>query len=244
MPLKKTLGKTVRKVFQKAGFKVERYCQGTTPGLQLTKSIMSNSIDLVVDVGAASGGYGCALRSHGYNGKILSFEPLASAHESLSRNTAKDCCWEVAPRMALGENDSVAVINVAGNSDSSSLLDMMDAHRSAAPRSAYIDRQEVDVKRLDGLEHPLLKEAGSIFLKIDTQGFEGPVLRGATGLLPRIMGIQVEMSLVPLYAGQSGWRELMEQIENLGFELWNIFPGFMDTRRGKLLQFDGLFFRK
>lgn len=241
---KKNTADAVKKTFSKLGIRVQRYCQGTTPGLQLNQSLMSNGIDLVVDVGAASGGYGQFLRWHGYRGKILSFEPLVRAHEQLERATVKDSFWKIAPRMALGETTSVAVINVSDNSDSSSLLEMLDEHRSAAPKSAYVDQQEVDVRRLDEVNHPFLGEAGGIFLKIDTQGFEGPVLRGAAGLMPRIRGIQVEMSLVPLYAGQDKWRDLMERIESLGFELWNMFPGFLDVRKGKLLQFDGVFFRK
>lgn len=29
----------------------------------------------------------------------------------------------------------------------------------------------------------------------------------------------------------------------LGYELWGLSPGFFDARTGRLLQFDGLFFR-
>ena len=62
-------------------------------------------------------------------------------------------------------------------------------------------------------------------------------------MLPQLAGIQVEMSLEPLYQGQMLWRDLMAMIEASGFQLWSIVPGFFDQQSGRLLQCDGIFFR-
>ncbi len=55
--------------------------------------------------------------------------------------------------------------------------------------------------------------------------------------------MQIELSLVPLYESQLLFLDMLDYITNLGFELWDISPGFRDRQSGKLLQFDVIFFR-
>jgi hypothetical protein len=145
--------------------------------------------------------------------------------------------------MALGAEAGEVQIHVAGNSTSSSILDMLERHERSAPESAYVGSEQVTVHRLDDVRHPFLEQARTPFLKIDTQGYEAQVLQGAAASLPRICGIQIELSLVPLYAGQTLYREMIDHLVSSGFDLWGIKPGFMDMKSGRLLQFDGLFFR-
>ena len=70
------------------------------------------------------------------------------------------------------------------------------------------------------------------------------VLSGASQVLGKIKGIQMELSLVPLYKGQTLFREMLDKLEHLGYELHAIVPGFTDFETGRLLQMDGIFFRK
>ena len=50
---------------------------------------------------------------------------------------------------ALGSAAGRQTINIASNSDSSSLLPMADEHRSAAPHVDYVGEEEIAVARLD-----------------------------------------------------------------------------------------------
>lgn len=70
-----------------------------------------------------------------------------------------------------------------------------------------------------------------------------PVLEGARALLPRVHGIQLELSLLPLYEGQVLYREMIDWLAEKGFELWSVMPGFVDQATGRMLQMDGVFFR-
>jgi hypothetical protein len=83
-----------------------------------------------------------------------------------------------------------------------------------------------------------------LFLKIDTQGYEDRVLRGAETLLKRTRGLQLELSLVPLYAGQRQFDELLPELQAAGFELWNMTPAFVDPVHGRLLQIDATLFQR
>ena len=82
------------------------------------------------------------------------------------------------------------------------------------------------------------------FLKIDTQGYERAVLDGAAKTLPKLAGLQVELSLTPLYEGEADWRALVEHIEAAGFELSFVLPGYYDRHLKRMLQFDGVFMRR
>lgn len=233
----------VKRFLKHRGILIDRHTCATSADLRLVRMLTVNNVDLVLDVGANTGGYATTIREAGYTGRILSFEPLSAAHSRLSTATAADPNWSAVPRMALGEHDGEITINIAGNSASSSILPMTDGHRGAAPESAYVGTETADVRRLDGIRHPYIVDAKTPFLKIDTQGYEAQVLAGATAILPLVKGVQLELSLRQLYEGQSLWREVIASLETAGFELWAIVPGFFDPKTGRMLQCDGIFFR-
>ncbi len=237
---------TIRAAFRKLGLDVHRYSPPVfpvSPQSPIVSSFSRFGIDLVLDVGANQGQFASAIRRGGYTGNIVSFEPLSEAHDQLLNVSDEDANWDVYPRCALGDRDGEVDINIAGNSLSSSILPMLESHRSAAPESAYRGKEIVPVKMFDTVAVSYLKNAHAPFLKIDTQGFEWQVLDGARATLPQIRGVLLELSLVPLYEGQHLWLEMMERLEAAGFVLWAFEPVFRDPFDGRTLQVDGIFFR-
>ena len=235
-----------RQVFRKLGLDIHRYVP-PVPSVSHLAPIISSlrkfEIDLILDVGANQGQFASEIRRGGYTGNIVSFEPLSSAHGELLQTRDGDAKWDVYPRCALGDHDGEVEINIAGNSLSSSILPMMESHRSAAPESAYQGKEVVPVKTLDTVAGQYLKSSHAPFLKIDTQGFEWQVLDGARVTLPQVRGVLLELSLVPLYEGQHLWLELMKRLEAEGFVLWTFEPVFFDPLDGRTLQVDGIFYR-
>lgn len=116
-------------------------------------------------------------------------------------------------------------------------------HAEAAPQSRYIGAECVPISRLDSITNKTIKNAKSILLKIDTQGYEMQVLLGAEHLLERVVGLQLELSLVPLYAGQALYRDIIDWLAERDFSLWSVIPGFTDPASGRMLQMDGVFFK-
>ena len=84
---------------------------------------------------------------------------------------------------------------------------------------------------------------GEVFLKIDTQGYEPQVLAGAGALLGRLLGIQLEMSLVPIYEGERDFRTTLDELAAAGFEPYLLLPGYFERRLARQLQVDGVFMR-
>ena len=229
---------------KRVGLEIRKFSPRSSPVAQIVSSLKHFDIDLVFDVGANHGQFAQEIRSGGYTGRIVSFEPLSTAHLELLRTSSGDRSWDIYPRCALGDSDGEIEINVAGNSVSSSIMPMLESHRSAAPQSAYRGKETVAVKTLDALARPYLDSSRAPFLKIDTQGFEWQVLEGARTALPHIRGVLLELSLVPLYEGQHLWEEIIDRLKREGFNLWAIQPEFIDPRDGRTLQANGIFFRE
>lgn len=200
-------------------------------------------ISLVIDVGANNGQYGLEIRREGYTGTIYSFEPLIDAYERLLQNTYGDKKWQVHSRCAVGDSIAEVEINVAGNSYSSSIKEMLPSHISAAPNSGTVGTNYAKMITLDSLIDTWQSQEGKILLKIDTQGFEEEVLKGAEMTIAFVYAVQIELSVVELYKGQSLYRFFFELLESRGFCLYRIIPGFMDDQSGRLLQFDAIFVR-
>jgi FkbM family methyltransferase len=206
--------------------------------------LKSNGIDVVFDVGANNGQFGQLLRSLGYRGRIVSFEPLSAVWGKLAKTCRKDPLWTAADRAALGSEDGEIEINVSRMTGSSSALQMLKIHTDVAPGSDYIGKERSPLRRLDSVGTQYLREDSRLFIKIDTQGFEPEVLKGATRLLDRTVGLLLELSLIPLYKDQSLYDEMIHSVKTMGFDMWAISPGISDPCTGRLLQADATFFRR
>lgn len=212
---------------------------------RLAQLLAHHAITLIVDVGANEGQYGERLRRYGYADRIVSFEPGAKAHETLSDRARADPCWDVVQRVALGSEAGPGHLRTGNRSDMNSLLPATDATQRAFPKLEISDEEAVQVVRLDAVFHDLVAPAAAdnVFLKIDTQGYEKHVLAGAEGVLGRIAGLQVEMSLIPLYQGEPDYLTLLKRIHALGFAPHLVMSGFFSRVLARQLQIDGVFFR-
>ena len=200
------------------------------------------SVDLVLDVGANIGQYAMRLREFGYRGRIVSFEPLSTAFKSLEQACASDAGWEAVP-VALGGAPGKATLHVSSNSWSSSLLEMLPGLVEAAPESAFVGAEEVTVQTLAWALDKYRENTEATFLKLDVQGSERAIIEGAGDWLQRLAGIQIELSLAPLYQGESLYLEMIALLSAKGFVLMDLEPGYRDPGSGQLLQVDGIFFR-
>ena len=153
--------------------------------------------------------------------------------------------WEVAPRMALGSRSGHAPLKVTNRSDMNSMLNVKNTTMVAFPRLSRVDQEHVKVARLDVIIDKIIAptDTDQIFLKIDTQGYEYHVLDGAGCALERIAGLQIEMSLVPLYDGESDYLRLLNYLHSNGFAPHLMIPGFFSRLLARQLQIDVVFFR-
>lgn len=212
------------------------------PVARRVRLIESLEVDLIVDVGANEGQYAHELRSFGYNGRIVSLEPLTAPFKTLAARAAADPNWR-AIQTAAGAADETREMFVAANRGaSSSLMSMLPLHETNAPDARIIGREVVRVRRLDEFLASEITEAARPFVKIDVQGFERNVLDGAAGILAHVVGLQVELQLYPLYLGAPTLRGMLDRLADDDFVLAGLEPVFT-AEDGRLLAADGLFVR-
>ena len=162
---------------------------------------------------------------------IVSFEPLSGPYAKLIDAARGYTQWSVAPRCALGATEGKVEMNIAGNSQSSSLLPMLRRYVEALPNSAYTGTESVHVLRLDDfVETSLAGYDGAFALKMDVQGFEGSVLDGAARTLPRVRVIYTEMSLCPLYEGSPTFIDLLRADRRSGVSVCRSYTWIYRSR--------------
>lgn len=203
--------------------------------------IRSAEVNTVWDVGANIGQYATAVRRGGYRGRLISIEPGSSAFHDLWMRTEHDNAW-YALRTAVAETAGERVLHVTRNSQSSSLLPMLDRHVEAAPSSEVTDQETVTTSTLDEL-HRDLGAPRPYFLKLDLQGCELSALRGATRFLDDTAACEVELSLFQLYEGAPTWDEVTHHLREAGFSLCDLERVFYDRVSQDLLQVNALFRR-
>jgi FkbM family methyltransferase len=204
--------------------------------------LASRGVDLVLDAGANVGQYALRTRSAGYRGRVVSFEPLGQAYAELSARAASDPLWDCRHE-ALGAAAGESILHVAGDSYSSSLLEIEGRQVASAPQSSYVASETVSVVPLDAIWDDVVRHAEWPYLKLDVQGFELEALRGAERSLAKLAGVEAELSLVPLYKGAPTYRDVIDHLEAAGFRLAGLEPEFFDPESAELLQAQGTFVR-
>jgi FkbM family methyltransferase len=236
--IKKSIIRSLRSI----GYDITKFHPLAHPEARLKKLLKDYGIGLVFDIGANTGQYALLLRELDYSGRIVSFEPLSAAYAKLQENARNDALWEC-ENLALGNGEGRTTIHIAANSQSSSILDMLALHHQSAPTSRYVASEEISLSSLDVQMRKHRRPGEHVFIKIDTQGYEQQVLAGATGSMADITGVELEMSLAPLYEGEMLFHGLFDRLTAAGFILMSLEPVFFSQTTGQLLQVNGIFFR-
>ncbi|MBD2752568.1 FkbM family methyltransferase [Spirosoma validum] len=202
----------------------------------------SNNIEMVFDVGANTGQFGKKIRSFGYTGSIVSFEPLSDAYDQLQLTAQNDQAWQ-AVRSGIGHYDGIAEINVSRNSYSSSLLDILPLHVDSEVDAVYVRKETIIMLKIDSVINQYSRPGQNIYVKIDAQGFERQVFEGCSQSFDRIKGFQVELSIQQLYEQETLMAEMIDLLRQAGYKLKLIEGGHRNYETGELLQVEGYFFK-
>lgn len=208
--------------------------------LHLRQLLTRLKVDCVLDVGANVGQYRDFLRERVlYEGRIVSFEPVARHVELLRERAREDADWHI-EGCALGARDEQMAINVMVSDQFSSFLE--PDHRQVGEFSELnvpCARETVTVRTLD-VVLPVLQERLGFerpYLKLDTQGFDIEVLRGAAESLRAVRALQTEASVLGIYKGMPGYMDTLRHLDGLGFDLTGMYAVSRDTAL-RLVEFD------
>jgi len=200
-------------------------------------------VNCVFDVGANAGQYGRRLRSLGYTGRIVSFEPTDEAFAKLEKAAENDPEWWVYP-FALGREESSQSMHV-GWATMNSLLPASDYGKDRYRRFARDRTEEIEIRRLDAVLDEAL--AGLTdprpYLKMDTQGYDLEVFAGAGDRIKEFVGLQSEVAVLRLYEGSPPMSEAIAAYEDHGFGITGMYPVTREDTTGRVVEFDCVMMR-
>src|ERR1700730_4738304 len=203
------------------------------------------AIDCVFDIGANAGQYATMLRTRvGYQGHIVSYEPIPELAAKISAAAALDPAWFV-EELALDAVEGHATLNVFASDRFSSLHSASAAATQQFHEKVSLERR-IEV-RTGTLANEFVKYQTRLgfkkpFLKMDTQGHDVSVAVGAGDRLRDFVALQSELAIQRLYEDAPGYEEALEFYRGHGFELSALVPNNLG-HFPRLLEIDCIMFR-
>lgn len=233
--MKIDLRRLIRRAVRQAGFQ-------RTIAPTFMDVMRHQRVDVVLDVGAIDGDYAREIRDAGYAGRIVSFEPASSTYARLRAAAGGDPHWEPV-QLGVGEANGHLDLSVSALDVYSSFKRPSD-FGSEAPGTREVESERVPVVRLDDYLRDRPELLSRTYLKIDTQGFEAEVLRGAGDVLDRFVAIQAELGLLSLYENQMDWLDVVNWMRSRGFEVATMVCNAGDRANGQAIEYDIVFTRR
>ena len=214
---------------------------GVAAGVEHTPVMKSLAPATVVDIGANVGQFSLLMTALHPAARIVAFEPMPDAADTYRRLFAGNANVTL-HQLAIAASAGEAELHVSARADSSSLLPIGEGQRTIFPGTDEAGTMQIATAPLDAVL-PVADIARPALMKIDVQGYELEVLRGAAPLLDRFDHIYVEASFVPLYDGQPLQDEVAAFLGAHGFVEQGRYNMSLDAD-GKPVQADFLFARK
>lgn len=213
---------------------------GVAAGVEHESVFFGYEFATVIDVGANCGQFALFAAGRFPRAALICLEPLAAPRAKLKSVLARHDGVTILD-IAASATDERRAFHVSRSAASSSLLAPTDALTTVFPGTDSAAMIEIRTARLDAIlpDAPMRP----CLLKIDVQGAELEVLRGAERLLEEIDEVYVECSLVELYGGQPLLDDIVVHLVKHDFRLRGIHSLTRD-KRGRCLQADVLFSRR
>ncbi len=206
------------------------------------KWLQERNIATVLDIGANTGQFAEMIHQILPIATIHSFEPLPEQFIGLQGLTKKIQllqCYQ----FAVGSENTEMEINANEFSASSSLLPMTELHTSSFPYTKNSTLQKISLRTLDSFFDEI-KPTKKTLLKIDVQGFEMEVLKGADKILDLVDVVIVETSFKELYKDQPLFPDIYNYLMKKQFIYNGNFEQIHSASNGEVLQADAIFIRK
>jgi FkbM family methyltransferase len=238
-----------RRLLRRAGIDVIRWPHRPESGVidwALAEVIRTRGINCVIDVGGNKGQFAKRLRTLGYTGRIVSFEPSPTVLPVISAEAARDPNWTVRP-VALSSKAGKAELRLHKEPQLDSLLDSLPGVIDQMPAMEQVGTATITLSTL-AAEFPGIVAGIAeprVLLKSDTQGHDAEMLRGAgdKGLDEAVLAVLVELVAQPFYDGQPAMTAVMDLIINNGFTAVAFEPLFESSDGLRMVELDGLFMR-
>lgn len=195
----------------------------------------------VIDIGGSHGQFVREALQVFPEARIYTFEPIPACFAELTELAREHS--RIKPRqLAISDSSGSDTFNVSSFSDSSSFQTMRTAHLEAWPHTALKEQIRVEKARLDDLFDPATL-AQPVFIKIDVQGHELQVIRGARQVIAASQRVMLECNFAELYDGQPSFDQIHQEMRKLGFALDCLISPLRHPSTGELMSSDLIYFK-
>lgn len=194
---------------------------GVAAAVEHSRFLRQHSFRTVIDAGANKGQFSLAVRAHLPETRIVAFEPLpgpGTIFQSLFKNDERITLVSA----ALGPTPTETNIHISKRADSSSLLPIGPLQSRIFSGTEEVGVQRIKVVKLDDAVQAN-DMASPTLLKIDVQGYELELLKGAEKTLAIVDAIYAELSFLPLYEGQPLADEVIAWLAERNFAFTGIY---------------------
>lgn len=206
----------IKRVLSNLGLKVSRIKKehwGVDLFIDISRLIDLNDIKVVFDVGANIGQSRNVYLKKFPSSKIFSFEPIKSTFKTLKESNP-DVDKAFSFNLALGETNEKIKIPLQEKSTQNSL-----SKRRNENSNPLLNLEEVQVDTLDNIVEKI--DIDNIdFLKIDTEGFEMEVLKGASNFLKskKVRFILLELG-IKSHPRTTFYNSIQEYLSHFGYDV-------------------------
>ena len=186
---------------------------GHIDSLELLELAQRLTISVIYDVGANVGTWCLLAKAIFPQANIHAFEPLPKHHDQFLINMTHVTDVEL-HRVALGSENEAAVLHETDFSDASSMLELSEAGKKQWGIQE-VEQLPIQLRRLDDY-----RAANDLpwpdLIKLDVQGLELEVLKGARRCIETAKAVISEVSFVEYYRGQCLFHELVNHMAEAG----------------------------
>ena len=227
-PLRKEIKEILPFVF--AHDHIERACF-------LAKKYAPNQEGIILDVGGGQSTTAVVFAENFPKHSIYIFEPIQSNFQVIENSPKRTALWKIINK-ACGSQIGTTHINIANRVTASSLLDL-DATQVEGDYNNVLQRQRTEIIQLTTLDSEIPIEKIIDILKLDVQGFELEVLKGAGKILPNTKIVVLEINNHQGFVNAPTYFEIDTFMRSNNFELHDMLPGHLDN--GKLWDWDTIY---
>jgi len=235
----------VKRILEKFNLEVNnKYIFETSDDpIEIIRRIFStNNVNTIIDGGASIGDISLKFANYFPKSNVYCFEPYSEFNQLLS--------------LRFKDNERISIYPFALNSTNEKLnlyINKSKGTNSTLPPASNgvsiygTQFENTGLERTKAISLDNWAKQNNIhhidILKLDVQGTELDVLKGAYDLLSSngIDALLLEVNFQNCYRNQSGWDALISYLSNLGYCLFNFYNFYY--HEGKLVQSDAIFFR-
>ena len=211
--------------------------------------LLENNQLIIVDIGA-SGGIDTRWKNLTSSFKCILFEPDPREYSILKENSGSNL---IVLNSALSDSSKKVEFHLCKKQEVSSIFPPNFDFLNKFPDAERFEVKKNISLNTDTLNNQLIKNGIDEvdFIKIDTQGYELPILQGSFDYLDSAIGMEIEVEFVEMYQDQPLFDEVNGFVKNKGFSLIDLKryywkrKGTINTtnKKGQLIFGDALYFK-